>query len=428
MKVLFITQYYPPEMGAPQARLSELARRLSNMGHDITVLTAMPNYPTGRVFNGYRGRVRKSEEVDGIRVVRTCLYPSNSSRFIPRLISYFSFAASTLFLGHWGVGRQDLVLIESPPLFLVPAALMISRLKRAKPVLMVADIWPDILIQMGHARDGVGVRAMYWLERFCYNHSAAITLTTPGMCGDIRSRFPHLANVTILSNGVDTSVFRPELRSSEVRQELGAGEDDFLVGYCGLHGLAQGLEIVLDAADRLKTNPAIKFVMIGDGPTKKSIEEKASRLNLPNLRIFGHLPKNRMPAIVASLDVSLMPLSVRIPGAMPSKVYEALASGAVPIVAKGTDAETLLTEHEIGCCYEPGDTEEFVACIRRLAGERTAWEQMRQRAVALGKRFDRDLLAARSERILTSIAKGQTLPELEWLSSEANTTLAALIQ
>lgn len=419
MRLLFITQYYPPEMGAPQARLSELARRLQGMGHEITVLTAMPNYPTGRVFEGYRRTLRKSEVIDGIRVVRTWLYPSNSSRFLPRLLSYFSFAGSCLFLGHWGIGRQDLVLIESPPLFLAPAALMISRLKRAKPVLMVADIWPDILIQMGHAREGVAVRAMYGLERFCYEHASAVTLTTPGMCADIRSRFPHLPNVTIMSNGVDTSMFRPDHRSDAVRRELGAENDDFLVGYCGLHGLAQGLEIVLDAAERLKDQPHIKFVMIGDGPTKKQIDTKARSMNLPNLRLLGHRPKSEMPSVIASLDVSLMPLKVRIPGAMPSKVYEALASGAVPIVSKGTDAEKLVTEHEAGLSYAPDDLDEFVDRIRRLAEDRAAWGAMKRRAVLLAERFDRSVLAQRSAAALEAIASGRPLPEPEWFSSVA---------
>lgn len=414
MKILLISQYFPPEMGAPQARLSEMLRRLRDMGHEISVLTAMPNYPTGKVFDGYKGRWRVRDSFEGMPVTRTWVFPSKSSRFLPRLACYFSFAISSLLLGVWGIGRQDLVLIESPPLFLVPAALLISKLKRARPVLMVADIWPDILIQMGHAKKGLAVRMMYALESFCYNHSAGITLTTPGMCQEIRDRFPHLPNVTILSNGVDTEMFRPDLRDAAIRSELGASPDDFLVGYCGLHGLAQGLEIVVDAAARLCDQVGIKFVMIGDGPTKEAVEQQAKKLDLPNLRLLPQRPKRDMPAIIASLDVSLMPLSVRIPGAMPSKVYEALASGAIPIVAKGTDADMLVNRHNAGLSYEPGDLAEFVACISRLAGDRATCATMRQNAVQLAKRFDRNALARRSEAVLAAIAEGTPLPPLEW--------------
>ncbi len=417
MKLLILTQYFPPEMGAPQARLSELARRLQGMGHEITVLTAMPNYPTGRIFDGYRGKLRTSELLDGMRVVRTAVYPSKSSRFLPRLLSYFSFAFSSLLLGIWGLGRQDLVLIESPPLFLVPFGLTLARLKRAKAMLMVADIWPDILVQMGHARDGAALKAMYALERFSYNHADAVALTTPGMAGDVRGRFPHLPNVAIISNGVDTRMFRPDLRSEEVRASLGAGPGDCLVGYCGLHGLAQGLEIVLEAADRLRGRSDIKFVMIGDGPTREKIAARAAQLNLPNLTLFGQRPKTQMPPVIASLDVSLMPLAVRIPGAMPSKVYEALGSGAVPIVSRGTDADMLLTARGAGLNYEPGNLEEFVAAITCLADDRALLASARLRAISLAKAFDRDTLAARSEAVLRAVAEGRTVPKDDWWGS-----------
>ncbi|GMU23985.1 MAG: glycosyltransferase WbuB [Phycisphaerae bacterium] len=414
MKLLIITQYFPPEMGAPQARLSELARRLQSMGHEITVLTAMPNYPTGRVFEGYRRRLRVTEQRDGMRVIRTWVWPSKSSRMLPRLFCYLSFALSCLVLGHWGIGKQNLVMIETPPLFLPPFGLLIGKLKRARTVLMIADIWPDILVQMGHAREGPALRMMYRLERFCYEHANGVALTTPGMWSQVRERFPHLPNVTLISNGVDTGLFRPAARDLRVREELGAGPDQLLVGYCGLHGLAQGLEIVLDAAERLKDRHDIRFVMIGDGPTKEAVVQKARELNLPGVRLQDQRPKSDMPAIVASLDVSLMPLGVRIPGAMPSKVYEAMASGAVPVVAKGTDADRLLTEHQAGLSYEPGDLNGLVECIAQLAEDRNVLRNLRQNAIQLAQRFDRRVLAERSAAVLTAIAEGRPAPPVLW--------------
>ena len=146
MKLLIFSQYYPPEMGAPQARLSELAKHLRKMNYEITVLTAMPNYPTGRIFKGYRGKLRVTEELDGIRVVRTCIWPSKSSKILPRLISYISFAFTSVVLGLWGLGKYDVVLIESPPLFILPSGILIKRLVRANAIMMVADVWPECLI------------------------------------------------------------------------------------------------------------------------------------------------------------------------------------------------------------------------------------------------------------------------------------------
>jgi glycosyltransferase involved in cell wall biosynthesis len=415
MKLLIITQYFPPEMGAPQARLYELAKRLKNLGYEITVLTGLPNYPTGRIFDEYRGKVRTTENVDGIKVVRTWLYPSKSKKLLPRLLSYISFAVTCLLIGVWELGKQDVVLIESPPLFLVPSALIISRITRGRPVMMVADIWPDIIIRMGCISErSIFVKGMLWLEKFCYTHSSAVALTTPGMCNQIRSRFPQLPNVTIISNGVDTSLFRPELRDQAIRSELGVGPNDFLAGYCGLHGLCQGLEVVLKVAAKLRHREDIRFIMVGDGPTKETLVKMAAEMKLPNLRFLDKRPKKEIPPLLASLEVSLMPLAIHLPGAMPSKVYEALASGAIPIVAKGSDAELLVSQNNAGLSYEPENTDELAQAILKLADDRKLWKKMQENGLHLAKRFDQNILAQRAANILAAVSKGEILPPTSW--------------
>ena len=414
MKLLIITQYFPPETGAPQARLSELATRLRKMGHEITVLTSMPNYPTGKIFKSYHNKIKLTENIDNMKVIRTWLYPSNSSRLFPRFFCYFSFALSAILLGIWGIGRHDLVIIESPPLFLVPSGLLISKSAGGKSVMMVADMWPDILIRMGHAKEGWGVKAMLWLEKFCYDHCSAIALTSPGGVDLLQQRFPYLKNITVISNGVDTGMFRPELRSAEVRAELGAQPDDFLVGYCGLHGLAQGLEVVLQAAAQLRDKNNIKFILMGDGPTKEKLQEMASYLKLSNLTFIDRRPKNDMPKILASLDASLAPLSVPIPYAMPSKVYEAWASGVPPIIAKGSECATLVMQKTAGCCYQPGNADDLACVIKQLADNRELWLSMREHCRQLAARFDRDVISRRTEAMLRAIAEDKPLPPVIW--------------
>jgi len=415
MRLLFITQYFPPEMGAPQARLYELAKRLKGMGHEITVLTAMPNYPTGRIFDGYRGKVRKTETLDGMKVVRTCLYPSKSSRTLPRLLSYLSFGISSALLGPWSLGKQDVVLIESPPLFIMPFALFISKLVRGKAVMMVSDIWPDIIIRMGHASESsASVKAMLWLEKYSYKHSYAVALTNPGAADQIRGRFPDIKNVTVISNGVDTTMFSPELRNDDIRAQFNVAPGDFLAGYCGLHGMAQGLEVILEAAAKLKDRPDIKFIMIGDGPTKDRLVKKANELKLQNLTFYDRRPKNEMPGILASLDASLIPLLARFPGTMPSKVYEALASGAIPIVAKGCEGDPLVTQYNAGMTYEPGDPDEMAEAIRNIADSGNFRNQTRNNGIELSKRFDRAKIAERTNKVLIAVADGIPLPDVSW--------------
>lgn len=413
MKLLIITQYFPPEMGAPQARLSELAIRLRDKGWTITVLTAMPNYPTGRVFDGYRWRLRMTEEIDGLRVVRTCLFPSKSSRALPRLLSYISFVCTSVVLGIWGLGRQDVVLFESPPLFLIPAGLVIGRLTRGRIIMNCSDIWPDQLVLMGRLSEGLSLKLLRWLERFGYEHSDAVTVTNPGAVQDVKGRFPHVP-VAIISNGVDTKLFRPDLRSDAVRASLGAGPDDFLAGYCGLHGLAQGLEVILDAAERLRDLPRIKFVLIGDGPTRDDLIQMAGRKQLTNVTFLDRRPKKEMPPILASCEVSLVPLVARLPGVMPSKVYEALASGAPPIVAKGCEGDPLVTQFDAGRTFEPMHGNELAEAVRELADHPDIYRRVRANGLTLSRRFDRDAIAERTDVVLRAVAEGRPLAEVAW--------------
>lgn len=413
MRLLILTQYFPPEMGAPQARLYELAKRLGDKGHKITVLTAMPNYPTGKVFGGYRWKVRKVEDMDGIRVVRTWIWPSKSSNTLPRLISYLSFVFSSILLGIWGLGRQDVVLFESPPLFIVPAGLLIGRLTRGRIVMNCSDIWPDIIVRMGHTTGGLALKAMFWLEKYGYEHSDVVALTNPGAAAQVKERFPYV-ETTVISNGVDTKFFRPELRSDEIRASLGAGPGDFLVGYCGLHGLAQGLEVVVGAADLLRDCRDIKLVMVGDGPTKDNLVAMARAKGLSNLAFFGHRPRREMPALLASCDASLVPLLTRLPGTMPSKVYEAFSAATVPLVAKGCEGDTLVSQFNAGRTFEPMDAAELAAAIRELADNPQEVRRIRENCQTLAKRFERNVIAERTNSILEALAKGDPLPEVSW--------------
>jgi glycosyltransferase involved in cell wall biosynthesis len=413
MRILIVTQYFPPETGAPQARLYELAERLARKGHNVTVLTALPNYPAGRIFPGYRRRLRMAACQDGIRVIRTWIYPSKSVRTFPRLMSYLSFAVSSVVLGCWRLGAQDVVLCESPPLFLVPSGLLIARFTGARSVMNVSDIWPDILVRMGHARPGIALKLMGWLERFGYEHADVIAVTNPGAARQVNERFPRV-RMTIISNGVDTKLFCPELRSKTVRERFGVGANDFLVCYCGLHGLAQGLEAVIGAADHLRGEPRIRFLLIGDGPTKEALVKMTRDKRLNNVQFHDPQPRREMPAILASSDVSLVPLATRLPGTMPSKFYEALASGTPPIVAKGCEAETLVLEFNAGRAFEPLDSRELADAVWALANDGSLLAEIRRNCLRLASRFDRDVIAERTEAVLQAVAENQELPEVRW--------------
>src|SRR5262249_28111474 len=279
MKLIILTQYYPPEMGAPQARLSDLATRFRQAGHEVVVLTAMPSYPLGRVYPGYRGIFRR-ELRDGILVLRTFAYPSQSARILPRLTSYFSFVLSSLFFGLIHLRRADYLLTESPPLFLGIAGFLLSRAKKARWVFNVSDLWPDSAVRLGIVKEGIGLALARRLEAFCYRRACLVSGQSREILEDIRRRFPAVP-VYHLSNGVDTATFRPERGTPEARRRLiGDREQErFVAVYAGLHGVAQGLDQVLEALALLDGQGPLA-VFIGDGPERERLVARAAELGL----------------------------------------------------------------------------------------------------------------------------------------------------
>ena len=413
MNLLFLTQQFPPERGTKAVRLFELTKRLAAAGHRVQVITAMPNYPTGRTFDGYRMKARFVEVLEGVRITRTWIYPSNSEQALPRVLSSLSFVMSSVALGSWGLGRQDVLLFDSPPLFLVPAGLAIGRLTGARVIMNASDIWPDIVMRMGYPVDKVSLWLMHLLERIGYEWSDAVSVTNPTAQKQIRQRFPGV-KVAVISNAADLDMFHPNLRNPQLRASLGAGDEDFLVGYCGLHGLAQGLEAVVEAAAKLRDCTRIKFILVGEGPTKPRLTALAKQLELENVRFMDLVDRSEIPSILASCDAGLVPLSSELPGTMPGKFYETLASGVPVIVTQGCEAESLVNEYKVGRSFQPLDGDDLAAALLDLKSDPRTSDGMRRDCRDLAHRFDRGVVALRAETVFKAVAEGHALPEVDW--------------
>ena len=272
MRVTILSPYFPPEMGAPPARLYEIAVRLRSYGHEMTVVTAFPNRPHGRIYEGYRRKFRMVEDMDGIRVIRTWIRPSASSAsFFGRALNDLSFTWSSGWSTARLLGRQDLLLVQNPPLFSGFSAKHLKKRTGAKVVMWCGDVWPDVLLQSGEIKPGRMANFMRKLQRYCFRHSDLVAVTNPKIAQDVRQTYDCKA-VTVWSNGVDTDFFHPDLRDTNLRREFCVGDDDILVGYIGLHGRFQGLDAIIDAADRLKDRKNIKFIFIGEGVEKPRLQ------------------------------------------------------------------------------------------------------------------------------------------------------------
>ena len=364
MHLAILTQYYPPETGAPQRRLSNLARHFRDCGHSVSVLTAMPNYPQGRTFEGYGG-LYKCSVADGIQLVRSFIYPTKKTKTIPRLLSYFSFVFSSLAVGSVGLRPPDYLLIESPPLFLGISGYLLSRIKSAKLIFNVSDLWPESAARLGViARSGFGYRVAESLEAFCYRKAWLITGQSKSILQDIHARFPK-ARCFHLSNGADSNMFQPGVRAESAASMLRKKNGEFLAAYVGLHGLAQGLEQLLAAAQAPQAT-RLRFLLIGDGPCKQDLQDQVRQQELSNVEFFDLQPADAIPALLAEVDVLLVMLKTDIPGAVPSKLYEAMAMAKpVVLVGAGEGAE-IVRESECGIVVAPGDVRGLAEGLQAL--------------------------------------------------------------
>ena len=396
MKLLILTQYYPPEIGAPQNRLHELAVRLKAAGMEIDVLTALPNYPRMEIMNGYENRKNRYEEIDGIPVHRSWIYVTKSKGIFSRLLIYFSFVWSSYWKGR-KMKKYDYLLVESPPLFLGYSAMVLSKKLNAKLIFNISDLWPESAEKLRIVTNKIALNLAYKLEAKCYRQAFLITGQTQGIVDNIRTRFPD-KKVYWLPNGVDVSFYNPsQIQPGNFRYINGFSKEKILFFYGGIIGHAQGLEVILNAANLLRDSSSIQFVIQGSGPEKETLIALKQTLNLTNVHFLEPVSKKEMPAILKSIDVALVPLK-NLPlfkGAIPSKVFEAMAM-EIPLLL-GVDGEArnhFIEKGKAGLFFQPENADELAKQAQFLAEnlvERLEMGKNARRYVT--ENFDREKIA-----------------------------------
>jgi glycosyltransferase involved in cell wall biosynthesis len=342
MRLVILTQYFLPEMGAPQSRLYELATGLRSLNWEVDVVTAMPNYPTGRIFNEYRGRIKVDEMLDGISVKRFWMYPSNSTRTFPRLVSMATFAF--MVLGAFPLIRKrkpDYVFVESPPLPLAFSALIMARAAGAKLVMNVSDLWPLSAKELGAIEDGYLYRCIEFVEKLVYKKAYLCTGQSQEIVEYISAR--NADRVHLFRNGVDSKRFVNAARNGD--------HSKIRLVYAGLLGVAQGL---LPICRNVRfSDLRVEFHIYGAGAERQQIEDFI--VQNPDSGIFLHppVPREQISAIMSQFDGALIPLAKRIYGAVPSKIYEAMAAG-LPIIFSGEgEAAQIIRDRQVGWVSKP---------------------------------------------------------------------------
>jgi glycosyltransferase involved in cell wall biosynthesis len=382
VKILYVSQYFPPEMGAPAARVAELSRHWARMGHDVTVLTGFPNHPTGVVPEEWRSRLHRlhcTDTIDGVKVVRTWLWPLPNRKAHERIRNYASFCVSAAISG-LALPKPDVVIATSPQLLCALAGWWLAWWKRVPFVFEVRDLWPESLAAVGAGSEGSLLhRTLGAIAGFLYRRAQRIVVVAPAFTNHLM-RYWNVpaAKISTVENGVETDVFRLDPAAAEVRKQLHL-EDRFLICYIGTMGNAHGLETLIAAAEELQTAlPSTMFLLIGEGAEKDRIAKLAAQRGLQNIKFLGQQPRERIAAYVSAADLCLVMLrkSELFKTVIPTKLLEYMACERPVIVAVDGQARQIVETAHAGVFVEPENSKALVKAILDLAGESERRRQM----------------------------------------------------
>ncbi|MEB2353345.1 MAG: glycosyltransferase family 4 protein [Burkholderiaceae bacterium] len=405
MRILFLSDNFPPETNAPATRLHEHAVRWVRAGHDVTVITCAPNFPEGKLFPGYRNRWRQVEQIDGINVVRVKTYITANEGFARRTLDYMSFMASGFATGLFEK-RPDVVVSTSPQFFCALGTWALAGVRRLPWVFELRDLWPASIVAVGAMERSPAIRMLEKLELFLYRRADAIVSVTESFREDLVARGIERDKIDVVINGVDLERYAPRPRDEALAREFGL-EGKFVLGYMGTHGMAHALDRVLDAAELLRERSDIAFFFAGAGAERTNVERRVAELRLDNVKMIPRQPKDAMPALWSLCDLALIPLrnTPVFSTVIPSKLFEAMGMG-VPVLMSLPEGEATGIVRRTGCgvCVAPEDPQAMVEAVLALAGDAERMATLRAASAAAAPEYSRDRQAGRMVEVLRGVA------------------------
>lgn len=404
MKILFFCHYYAPECAAGGIRATALTERWASAGHNVTVITCVPNYPNGIPYDGYRNK-RCEETINGVRVVRVKTYIAENKGVLKRMLFYFSYFCSALWASFW-LPKPDVVVASSPHIFAGYAGVWYHRLKRVPLVMEVRDIWPESIIAVGAKIPRLGFWVLEAIERAMYRVCQRLVVLGEGYRVRLIEKGVPAEKMEMVMNGTNLEKFYPQAKDADILRKYDL-DGKFVVSYIGAVGMACGLAVVLDAAEKLKGRP-VCFVIVGDGAQRISLESAAKGKGLDNVVFTGKQPPSDMPKWVASSDACLVHLRKTdlFTTVMPSKVFE--AAGCKRPIIMGVDgyAKKLVLDAQAGLDMTPEDANSLVSCVETLMSNPELCKQLGDNSYEnIAKIHNRDQQAKDYLEILRKVVK-----------------------
>ena len=396
MNILFMTDNFPPEGNAPATRTYEHAREWVKLGHRVTVITCVPNFPEGVVYPGYANKWYQREEMDGIDVVRVKTYITANEGFARRILDYLSFGFMGCLAGLFQKS-PDVIVATSPQFFCACGAWVLSVLRWKPWVFELRDIWPASITAVGAMESSPVVRILEKLEMFLYGRANRIVAVTHSFKAELIDRGIDADKIDVVLNGLDLSTYTPaEQKDTELADRYGLA-DKFVVGYIGTHGMAHALDKVLDAAALLQENQSIRFLFVGGGAERSRLEQLAVNRGLSNVVMMRRQPKELMPAVWSLCDLSLIslrdtPLFGKV---IPSKIFESMGMGLPMIITcpKG-EASQIIESTDAGLVLAPENPQALADCVAALYSNRVRLAELSRASGISAKIFDRSRQAA----------------------------------
>ncbi len=408
MKILFITDNFPPEINAPATRTYEHCKEWIDKGAEVTVITCAPNFPRGEIYKGYKNKFYQKEIIDQIEVIRVWSYVSSNKGFAKRVLDYFSFACTSFVVGLFQ--KFDIVIATSPQFFTTWSASALSFFKQKPWIFELRDLWPESIESIGAIKHKKIINILEKIELFLYRDANRVIPVTDAFKKNLILRGINSTKIKVITNGSNLELFQEQKKDSTLLKELGL-TDKFVVGYIGTHGLAHSLDFIIQSISNIKDD-SIHFLFVGDGAEKEKIMKLANELKLDNITFLAPIKKELVPKYLSIIDVSLAPLkkSDTFKSVIPSKIFEAAAMKKPTLLGVEGQAQEIIERFNAGICFEPENQNDFIEKLMLLRDE-NFYRSLQMGAVRLSKSFDRKKLALQMLEIIQDTIQPNEIKE-----------------
>lgn len=394
MRILFLTDNFPPEVNAPASRTYDHVREWKKAGHDITVITCAPNFPKGKVYDGYKNKLYQTEMMDGIKVVRVWTYIAENKGFLKRTLDYISFSVSSFIAGLFQ--KADIIIATSPQFFTALSGRTLSFWKRTPWIMEVRDLWPESIKTVGAMNDNAFIRYFEWEEKRCYKSAKKIIVVTDSFKRTLVSRGIPAEKIAVVKNGANRELFKPMPKDEKLIDQFGL-RGKKIIGYIGTHGMAHKLDFILQCAKNMQGKNNYHFLLIGSGAEKERLLKMKENERIENVTMLDSVPKTEVSKYISILDLSLINLkkSPLFTTVIPSKIFENAGMEIPIIMGVEGEAKEIIEHYGAGLCFEPENEEDFNKKLSMLLDNHELYNKCKEGCRRLSIDFDRKKLAAK---------------------------------